>query len=225
MSQWFQSATENLIATKWYTWAVIIALVALAAALIVTGRKSGAWTSRRLAAAAMTIAISFVLSSIRLFRVPQGGSVTPLSMLPIIAFSLSCGPAQGALVGCAYGILQLIQDPYVVHPLQILVDYPLAFGALALGAFAKYLPVNKALKLPLAVVLASLGRYAMAVLSGTVFFAEYAPVGQTALAYSLVYNISYLGPDALLCFVMAFIPGIARITDLIGSVPAQRTRA
>lgn len=204
---------EKLLELKWYTIAILVALVLLGFALYKSARATR-WNSQRIANAAMCIAIAFVLSCIRLYKMPQGGSITPASMLPLIAFALACGPWQGALVGCAYGLLQLIQDPYVIHPVQLLVDYPLAFGALALGSLAAYLPVNERFKLPIAVFLGSLGRYAMAVLSGTVFFAESAG-GQAPLIYSLVYNISYLGPDALLCLVLAFIPGLSMIVELL----------
>ena len=121
----------------------------------------------------MCIAISFVLSMIKLFRMPQGGSVTPASMLPMVLFALACGPAQGIVAGCAYGLLQLIEDFYVIHPLQLLVDYPLAFAAVALCCLVNVLPIQNArVKLVVAVLLGYLGRYLMATISGAVFFAE-----------------------------------------------------
>ena len=213
---WFQTSTltEKLAAVQWYTWLVIALLILLAAALVKAGKAR--WNAKILAYAAMTVAISFVLSTLRLFKMPQGGSITLVSMLPIIAFSLAFGPARGALVGCAYGFLRLLYDPYVIHPLQMLTDYPLAFAALALGGFAAKAPLPKYWKLPLAVVIGSLGRYLMAVLSGVVFFAEYAG-DQNVWAYSSVYNISYLGPDALLCLLVALIPGVSRIVEVLRS--------
>lgn len=204
----------DLLELKWYTVAVIISLTALGAVLYFGTRRTR-WDSRRIANSAMCIAISFILSCIKLYRMPQGGSITAASMLPMIALVLAYGPMQGAVACCAYGLLGLIQDPYVIHPIQMLVDYPLASGALALGGLICYLPVKKQLKLPLAVLLGGVGRYAMAVLSGTVFFAEYAPVGQSALIYSLIYNISYLVPDVAICALIACLPGISRITDII----------
>ena len=174
------------------------------------------WNAKILAYAAMTVAISFVLSTLRLFKMPQGGSVTLVSMLPILAFSLAFGPVRGALVGCAYGFLQLLYDPYVIHPLQMLADYPLAFAALALGGFFEKASLPKYWKLPLAVVAGSFGRFLMAVLSGVVFFSEYAGE-QNVWLYSSVYNLSYLGPDALLCLAVALIPGVSRIVDLLRS--------
>lgn len=208
------AAIEDLFALKWYT-AVLLAVLILLGILLSAGAKRTRWDSRRIANAAMCIAIAFILSCIKLYKMPQGGSITPAAMLPLIAFSLACGPVQGVLIGCAYGLLNLIQDPYVIHPVQMLVDYPLAYAALALGGLARLLPIKKELQLPAAVLFGAFGRYLMAVLSGTVFFAEYAPVGQSALVYSLVYNISYLGPDTVICILIALIPGMYRIVDLL----------
>lgn len=218
---WFQTSTftEKLAAVQWYTWLVVALLILLAVALIKAGKAQ--WNARILAYAAMTVAISFVLSTLRVYRMLQGGSITLLSMLPIIAFSLAFGPVRGALVGCAYGFLQLLYDPYVIHPLQMLVDYPLAFAALALGGFAEKTPLPRYWKLPLAVLIGSLGRYLMAVLSGVVFFAEYAG-DQNVLIYSSVYNITYLGPDAILCLAAALLPGVSRI---VGVLKAGRSQA
>ncbi len=211
---WFTDSllTEKLAAVQWYTWLVVIALVVLGIALIRAGKAQ--WNAKILAYAAMTVAISFVLSTLRLFKSPQGGSVTLFSMLPVIAFSVAFGPVRGALVGCAYGFLQLLYDPYVIHPLQMLSDYPLAFAALALGGFAEKTALPKYWKLPLAIVIGSLGRYLMAVLSGVVFFAEYAG-DQNVLVYSLVYNIAYLGPDALICLGASLIPGVSRLVEML----------
>ena len=112
------------------------------------------------------------------------------------------------------GDLQLLIDPYVIHPMQLLADYPMAFAATALACAAKLLPVPERVKLPAAVILGYLGRYIMAVISGVVFFAEYAGE-QGAMAYSLIYNLSYLGPEALLCLVVTLVPGMYRLPKLL----------
>lgn len=197
----------------WYSVALVIALLA-AGIVLALGARRTKWNSRRLAMGAMCIAIAFVLSCIRLFRMPQGGSITPAAMLPLVMFMLACGPLQGFVVGCAFGLLQLISDPYVIHPVQLLVDYPLAYGAMILGCLALLIKVKPQWRLPIAVLLAAVGRYIMAVLSGAIFFAEYAGE-QNAWIYSLVYNISYLGPDTLVCMLVACIPGMSRLVDMI----------
>lgn len=204
---------KNLVELPWYTW-VLLALLVVTGVILGVGTKKTTWNSRRIAMGAMCIAIAFVLSCIRLFRMPQGGSITPASMLPLVLFMVACGPLQGFVVGCAYGLLQLITDPYVIHPVQMLLDYPLASGAMILCCLAVLLPIDKRWQLPVAVLLAGIGNYIMAVLSGSIFFAEYAGE-QNAWIYSLTYNISYLGPNVLVCMLVACIPGMTRLVDMI----------
>ena len=201
------------LGTGLYTAMVIILLAFMAVVMVISGRKKP-WTPRDIAFAAMCVAMSFILSCIKLFTMPQGGTITPASLLPMMVYTAAFGPARGLVVGCAYGLLQLFQGAYVIHPMQMLVDYPMAFGALALGGFANYIKMPERLKLPAAVVLGYIGRYIMAVLSGVIFFAEYAG-DQGALIYSLVYDISYLGPDCVVCALVAFIPGFGRLINML----------
>ena len=201
------------LGTGVYTLMVIALLIFMLVVMVISGRKKP-WTPRDIAFAAMCVAMSFILSCIKLFAMPQGGTVTPASLLPMMLFTVAFGPARGMVVGCAYGLLQLFQGAYVIHPMQLLVDYPMAFGALALGGFVNYMKLPEKLKLPAAVVLGYIGRYVMAVLSGVIFFAEYAGE-QNAMIYSLVYNISYLAPDCIACTLVACIPGFGRIINAL----------
>lgn len=213
---WLDDAFGSLTGLKWYTALIIVLLLGMG--IVMCRQKKGSWNAKRLSYAAMCIAIAFVLSCIKLFRMPQGGSVTPAAMLPLIMFALACGPRQGIVVGCAFGILQMIEDFYVIHPVQLLVDYPMAYAALSLGCLALLLPEKyDRFRLPLAVLLGYLGRYTMATISGAVFFAEYAGE-QNAWVYSLAYNISYLGVEAVLSCAIAFIPGFNRILKAMKKV-------
>ena len=209
---WMQEAFSSLVGMKWYTALILVVMAGMG--FVICRQKTGSWTAQRLSYAAMCIAIAFVLSCIKLFRMPQGGSVTPAAMLPLIMFALACGPAKGISVGCAFGMLQLIEDFYVVHPVQVLVDYPVAYAALSLGCLALLLPVSDRIRLPIAVLLGYFGRYAMACISGAVFFAEYAGE-QNAWIYSLGYNISYLGVEALIACALSCVPGFSRILAMM----------
>ena len=202
----------NLAETAPVTLAVV-ALLVLFALLLLRAGKSVRWDARSLACAALCIALSYILSCIRLYRFSFGGSITLLSMLPIMLFALVQGTSRGVIAGCAYGLLQLLQDFYVAHPIQLLLDYPIAFALLGLAGLARCLP--KRLRLPSAVLIAACGRYLAHVISGAVFFGSYAAPGQTALAYSLIYNIGYMGPDAALCLIAAFLPFSHRLLNLI----------
>ena len=113
---------------------LVVALVVVMILLMVLSGRKEKWTARDLANAAICVAMSFILSCIKLYEMPQGGSITPASLLPLVLYMVAFGPGRGLVVGFAYGLLQLLQGAYVIHPAQLLVDYPMAFGALALSA-------------------------------------------------------------------------------------------
>lgn len=212
----FAMADETAEAAKGFNFnilAVICLLVAMAVCIFISAKRAK-WNAAMIAKAAMCIALSYLLSMIKVFRMPMGGTVTLASMLPLVLFAVAYGPLEGIVIGCTYGLLQLLIDPYVIHPLQLLVDYPMAYASVVLACVANVLPVKKAFKLPIAVILGYLGRYLMAVLSGCVFFAEYAGE-QNALIYSLVYNISYIGPEMIACAALMFIPSAHRLPEII----------
>ena len=87
-------------------------------------------TIRQLVFCAMAVALGTVLSNIKLFHFPTGGSITLLSMLVACLPGYFFGLGAGLMTGLAYGVLQLVADPYVLYPMQLVMDYLLAFGAL-----------------------------------------------------------------------------------------------
>ncbi|MDR1599583.1 MAG: energy-coupled thiamine transporter ThiT [Oscillospiraceae bacterium] len=190
-------------------WGAVAALVLLGAGLIVLARGQRRLRSpRTLAIGALCVALAFVLSGVRLFRMPQGGSVTPASMLPILAFAYYFGLAPGLLAGVAYGLLQLLQDFWILNAWQTLLDYPIAFGLLALAALCRSMPEGYGFMAGVAVGIA--GRFVAAVLSGVVFFSEYAGASNPWI-YSMAYNGSYLAAEALICAAVVAIPAV-RVT-------------
>lgn len=194
---------ENLLSLKAATWGCLAALIVVAVILIFCRKK---WNTRMVTYGAVCIALSFILSCIRLYRMPQGGSITPGSMLPMMMYSYAFGPAAGIAAGAVYGLLQLLQDFYVTHPISLLMDYVLAFAMLGLAGFSKK-------KLCWGVLMAGAGRWFWHFLSGFIFFAEYAWDGWNPVVYSGVYNAIVVFPDVLICFVIALIPAIDRLAN------------
>lgn len=165
-----------------------------------------------ISAGGISIAMATVLSLIKLYKMPQGGSVTPASMLPILLYALCFGPGWGLAVGVVYGVVQLAVEPYWMNPLQVFFDYIAAFGLLGLAGFFAHgrtqrLAQPSILKrlgdLPFwRVALASMvgiaGRLAAAFAAGMAFYTDYVPEGQAPAVYSLVYNGSYLLPELVI---------------------------
>lgn len=168
-----------------------------------TGRN-GKLTAKQLAFCAMSIALGTVLSEVKLLDFPWGGSITLLSMLVICLPGYFFGLGAGLMTGVAYGVLQLLIDPYVLFPIQLVVDYLLAFGALGLsGLFSD--AKKGLLKGYLAGIL---GRYVFAVLSGWIFFGAYAWEGWAPLPYSLAYNGCYIFTEGAITLVILSIPAV-----------------
>ena len=143
---------------------------------------------------ALSVALSFVLSCIRLYRMPQGGSVTPASMLPIMLFSAVYGVGPGLLTGLVYGVLQYLQGGWFLNIWQFSLDYLLTFAALGLAGLSRNLPEKWGLYV--AMVIAAVGRALSATLAGIMFW-ESAPVA------SLIYNGTYLIPEIVICIILA----------------------
>lgn len=189
-------------------WVLAGALAALGVVLLVIARGHIRWTARMLANAALCLALAFVLSYIKLFDLPQGGAVTAASLLPIVAFAYSYGLAPGLVVGVAYGLLQMIQDPWIVTPVQAILDYPLAFACIALAAVARKLPDSWGWLAGMA--LAAVGRFVCHTFTGVVFFAEYAEgTGLSPFVYSVSYN-SFVFVDMAICAVVMAFPQVRR---------------
>lgn len=187
-------------------WVLAGALAALAVVLLIIARGRIRWTARMIANAALCLALAFVLSYIKLFDLPQGGAVTAASLLPIVAFAYSYGLAPGLVVGVAYGLLQMIQDPWIVTPVQAILDYPLAFACIALAAVARKLPDSWGWLAGMA--LAAVGRFVCHTFTGVAFFAEYAEgTGMTPFVYSVSYN-SFVFVDMAICAVVMAFPQV-----------------
>ncbi|WP_051569142.1 energy-coupled thiamine transporter ThiT [Alkaliphilus transvaalensis] len=193
----FNSTTLSILA--------VLIIIGLGGAIFLWNSRKTQFTTRVLVYGSLCIALSFVLSYIRLFRMPQGGSITPASMLPLILFAVMFGPIPGIVAGFAFGFLQYIQGGYVVHWVQVLLDYPIAFGMIGLaGLYRKNITIS--------ILLAALGRLVIHVISGVIFFASATPEGTPVLVYSLTYNGSFLLIEVLICSAIAIIPQVKNVT-------------
>lgn len=192
----------------WIT-VLIVALISIIGLVYLSKDKQNTFSStlrtKKLVYGGICISISFILSYIRLFHLPQGGSITPASMFPLVLYSMIFGPVAGIIAGVAYGFLQLIQDMCVVNIAQLLLDYPLAFACIGLSGLAPSAIKNIHLRTALAMTIGFFGRGAMHVISGALFFREYAPEGMNPFIYSLTYNGTMILGELIIALILAMI--------------------
>ncbi len=146
----------------------------------------------------LLVAMAFLLSFTMIYEAPMGGRVTIASMLPIIIIGLRHGTLWGIGSGAVYAVLQFMQEPYFVHPAQILLDYALAFGLLGLSGLFR----GRRFGFQIGTVVAVAARFLSHFLAGIIFFREYAPAGQSPEIYSLVYQLQYLVPELVITLVV-----------------------
>ena len=207
---WAEQLVEKFGESSATSWIMVGVLAALGVIFFMITKSGRKWNARMLSMAALSIALSFVLSCLRLFRMPTHGSVTPGSMLPIMLFSLVYGVGPGMLTGLTYGVLQYVQDPSFLNVWQFLLDYLIAFAALGLAGIGRNRGKNAMyVFIPVAVI----GRAVSAILAGVMWANEYIDYGLTIgsmefsspLLYSIVYNGVYLIPETAICLVLAFL--------------------
>ena len=221
MFQFLVNAEGGLTAAG-YVLCIAAGIILFAAALIFAGKISEKkkMGTRQLVFCAMAMALAFITSYLKLFNMPWGGSVTLCSMLFIVLVANWYGPKTGVLVGLAYGILQFIQEPYVLSFFQVCCDYILAFAALGVaGFFAK--SKHGLLKGYIAAVIA---RGAFHALGGYLYWMDYMPDNfpkALTSVYPIVYNYSYLLAEGIITVIIISIPAVSKALNRIKQTALQ----
>ena len=207
----FMVTSDGGLTTAGYAIAIIAGIVLFLAAIYFAGKHSEKQklTTRQLVFCAVAMALAFVTSYLKIFTLPWGGSVTLCSMLFIVLVANWYGVGTGITVGLAYGILQFIQEPYVLSFFQVCCDYILAFAALGVaGFFAKQ--NHGLLKGYIAAVIA---RGTFHALGGYLYWMSYMPENfpkSLTAVYPIVYNYSYLVAEAIITVIVISIPAVAK---------------
>ena len=150
-----------------------------------------------LAEVSVMVALSLVLNFIKVYQLPQGGSITLGSMVPVLLISFRRGPKVGVFSGVVFGMAQMLLDGWFYSPVGMILDYPLAFGALGLAGIFRKTPL-------IGVVVSLATRFLSHFISGVVFFGMYAPEGMSPIVYSAVYNGSYMLPEMVISGIFIY---------------------
>ena len=161
-------------------------------------------TLRALTEGAIMVAAAQVLSYIKLWEMPWGGSIT-LAMIPILLYAVRWGLGGGLLAGFVFGVLQFVFDGgFAIGWQSIIGDYLLAFAALGLAGLAH----NTKGGIFTGTVIGGFARFLVHYVVGATVWAEYMPdnfFGMTMHSpwfYSLLYNLAYMLPNIIICLVI-----------------------
>ena len=153
----------------------------------------------------VSIALSFILSFVVLFKMPLGGSVTLASRLPIVIFAIRCGVKKGLWAALIFGVLNLLTATTILHPAQALLDYILSFSAIAISGISFGKSKSKFSYIP-SIIISYLVSGAFNVISAFIFFNDMATAKAAGFTnftlYAFAYNYSFLSVDALILIVV-----------------------
>ncbi|MGL5712559.1 MAG: energy-coupled thiamine transporter ThiT, partial [Paraclostridium sp.] len=173
--------------------------------------KDNKFSTKDIVVVGMFSAISLVLYNIAFIKYPQGGGITLFSMVPTMLLSIIYGRSVGVTGGLVFGLLKLLNGFNVVHPAQFLLDYLLS--AMALGLAGIFGSEKKSI-IKGGLLAVSLSVFA-SIVSGVVFFGQYAPQGMNVIVYSCIYNISSAGVEGLLSVGMLVLLPIKRFKKVL----------
>ena len=202
MNEFLTNMFGDLTELPWWGW-LVVAVLLIGGALAfkwVRGSQKVVWNARMLAVGAMCIALSSVLSNIKLF-----------SMIMLFAFVY--GPMPGIMVGFVHGVLQFLMGGWFLNIWQMLLEYPIAFAVLGLAGLCWKMK-NQQLGMLIGVVIACLARWFCSTLAGVVFWGDFTNGTWAAIAYSVTYNASYMVWECVICGALGLLMGKRLVTEL-----------
>ena len=191
---------------KWISVLGVVLVLAVIGLIgfLANGKK---FDAKRLAYAGLCVATSFTLAVIKFSPIEYGGSITLASFVPILIYAYVYGVGDGLLVGLIHGLLNFIEDPYILTPATFIFDYLLAFVSVGvMGLFGKMQRKEKGcLPLVLGCIAVFSLRFLSHLLSGMIFFSQdavWVEFPSWAMSgpfmYSFIYQCIYVPADALI---------------------------
>ncbi|GLY11052.1 energy-coupled thiamine transporter ThiT [Pseudobacillus badius] len=175
---------------------------------------------------AIMAGLSFILSKVEFGALWAFGGSISLIMVPIFVMAFRRGWQAGLVTGLLAGIISLLTGGYVVHPVQLVLDYPLAYAVLGIGGLAVFHKPITTGRIFTGLLLGTSLRLVCHFMSGIIWFGSAAPKEMPVAVYSFLYNISYLLPEmlitaAVLVFLKKTAPSFYKQSASIGSSSAS----
>ena len=153
---------------------------------------------------ALMIALGTILANIKIYELPNGGSITLFSMVPFILVSFRHGVKWGLFTGFVNSLLQMLlgfwapPTPTFIYFLgEILLDYLVAFMVLGTAEFFARPFKNRMVGVAVGTAIAGFLRFMCSFLSGVLIWGNLSD-GLPAWIYSLTYNGSYMLPEGIM---------------------------
>lgn len=216
---------------KWVSLGTVFVLLGVIAAICFSVKKR-AYDAKHIAAAGVTVGLSFALSYAKISPVPLGGSITLASFVPVLVYAYVYGIVDGLLAGTIFGLLNFISGPYILTPFTFILDYLLAFASIGFMGAAKKFTKKQTFN----VVLGAVGVYAIRfifhLISGVIYFMNDAVwvdlpawAMSNAFIYSLIYQLIYIPADCAIAAIILYLLAKTKVLDKLLKIITPRKKA
>lgn len=193
---------------KFMAWILTVAVFAFAGIRLAKFK----WNTRSMARIGVVSGLTIVLYMIKLVPFPQGGGCSLLSILPIMILSVVFGMEEALICGIVVGLTKIVIAP-PLFPMQIPLDY---LGAMMAVGLTPMFGVDSPVKIFSGAVTASVISTFFSILSGIIFFGQFAPEGMNVWVYSTIYNVTGYGVEAALSIVVLMAVSV-KLPKMIGA--------
>ncbi len=216
---------------KWISLGAVFLLLGVIAVICIKGRRS--YDAKHIAAAGLTLALSFALSFIKISPVTYGGSITLASFVPVLIYAYAYGVVDGLLAGTIFGLLNFISGPYILTPFTFILDYLLAFASIGFMGIARKFTKKTTFNVVLGTIGVYLLRFLFHLISGFIYFAEGAIwvtlpgwAVSNAFIYSLIYQLVYIPADCAIATIALYVLAKTKVLEkLIAIVLPKRKKS
>ena len=223
--------TTNTV--KWVSLGAVFLLLAVIAVICFSARKR-TYDAKHIAAAGITLGLSFALSYAKISPVPYGGSITLASFVPVLIYAYVYGLVDGLLAGTIFGLLNFISGPYILTPFTFILDYLLAFASIGVMGVAKKFTKKQTFNVVLGTVAVFFVRFVFHLISGIIYFmndAVWVDLPNWAMAnafvYSLIYQLIYIPADCAIAAIILYILAKTKVLDRLIKIimPREKKKA
>lgn len=216
-------------AVKWISLGAVFVLLGVIAAICFKGGKK--YDAKHIAAAGVTLALSFGLSFVKVSPVTYGGSITLASFVPVLIYAYVYGVADGLLAGLIFGLLNFISGPYILTPMTFILDYLLAFASIGFMGIAKKFSKKTWINVLLGTIGVYILRFSFHLISGVIYFQQDAIwvklpdwAFANAFIYSFIYQCVYIPADCAIAAVVLVILATTKVLDRLMKVIAPKEK-
>lgn len=156
------------------------------------------------------VSLAFVFSFFKILSLPYDISVSVCSLIFVTTIGYMYGKKNGFIAALLFGILMFVKDSNVINPLQVIIDYGLAYIVLCFSGFFR----NTKFGLQLGYLFAITCRFLLLTLSEYAFMSSTVPTGFNPLAYSLLRNGGSIYIEAIISLIILSIPIVKKTIDL-----------